>query len=95
MNINDLYALSKEIGPWTIEVRRALHRIPEAGFSEFKTQALIKDTLDKLGIPCETQRTWVVAEIHGGQPGPTVALRADMDALPVTEPAGSDFRSEH
>ena len=95
MNINDLYSQAKGIGPWTIEIRRALHRIPEAGFSEFKTQALIKDTLDRLGIPCETQRTWVVADIHGGQPGPTVALRADMDALPVTEPAGSAFRSEH
>ena len=42
MNINDLYSQAKGIGPWTIEIRRALHRIPEAGFSEFKTQALIK-----------------------------------------------------
>ena len=95
MNINDLYTQAKAIEAWTVEVRRALHRIPEEGFSEFKTQALVKDTLDQLGIPYETHRTWVVADIHGGQPGPTVALRADMDALPVTEPEGSPFRSEH
>jgi amidohydrolase len=48
-----------------------------------------------IGIPFETERTWIVADIHGGHPGPTVALRADMDALPVTEPQGCPFRSEH
>jgi amidohydrolase len=78
-----------------IETRRALHRIPEEGFSEFKTQALLMEKLTSMGIPFETERTWIVADIHGGRPGPTVALRADMDALPVTEPQGCPFRSEH
>ena len=95
MNINDLYAEAKKLEAWTIQTRRALHRIPEAGFSEFKTQALIVETLDKLGIPYKTERTWVVADIKGDAPGPTVALRADIDALPVTEPEGCAFRSEH
>lgn len=95
MNIHDLYASAKEIEGWIVEKRRALHRIPETGFSEFKTQALIMGVLDELGIPYTTERTWIIGTIEGGRPGPTVALRADMDALPVTEPQGCAFRSEH
>lgn len=95
MNVNDLYHTAQQIAPWLIETRRALHRIPENGFQEFKTQALLMDQLTALGIPFETHRTWIVADIRGGHPGPTVALRADMDALPVTEPQGCPFRSEH
>ena len=95
MNVNDLLEKARQIAPWMIETRRALHRIPEDGFSEFKTQALLMEKLTSMGIPFETERTWIVADIHGGHPGPTVALRADMDALPVTEPQGCPFRSEH
>ena len=95
MNVHDLLARAREIESWTIGLRRALHRIPEDGFCEFKTQALVVEALGALGIPCETERTWIVADIGGGHPGPTVALRAEMDALPVTEPEGCDFRSEH
>lgn len=95
MNIHDLYASAKEIEGWIVEKRRALHRIPERGFSEFKTQALLMGVLDELGIPYTTERTWIIGTIEGGRPGPTVALRADMDALPVTEPQGCAFRSEH
>ena len=95
MNIDDLYTQAKQIEAWTVELRRALHRIPEEGFAEYKTQALIIEKLNELGIPWQAQRTWVVADIVGGQPGPTVALRADSDALPVTEPEGCEFRSGH
>lgn len=95
MNIHDLYASAKEIEGWIVEKRRALHRIPETGFEEFKTQALIMGVLDELDIPYTTERTWIIGSIEGGRPGPTVALRADMDALPVTEPQGCAFRSEH
>ena len=95
MNIHDLYIMAQSIESWTIEQRRALHRIPEDGFSEHRTQAHIMQTLDALGVPYTAERTWIVADITGGQPGPLVALRADMDALPVTEPEGCDFRSEH
>lgn len=95
MNIHDLYAEAKQIEAWIVETRRALHRIPENGFSEFKTQAFIMRALDDLGIPYTTERTWVIGTIEGGRPGVTVALRADMDALPVTEPQGCPFRSEH
>jgi len=95
MNVNGLYHSAQQIAPWLVETRRALHRIPENGFQEFKTQALLMDRLTALDIPFETHRTWIVADIRGGHPGPTVALRADMDALPVTEPQGCPFRSEH
>ena len=95
MNVNDLFIEAQRISPWMVETRRALHRIPENGFSEFKTQALLTERLTAMGIPFEGERTWIVADIHGGRPGPTVALRADMDALPVTEPQGCPFRSEH
>lgn len=95
MNTQDLLRTAREHAPWTTEVRRALHRIPEGGFSEYKTQALIQLTLEALGIPYTAERTWLVATIQGGRPGPTVALRADMDALPVTEPLECGFRSGH
>lgn len=95
MDVNSLYDDAKALMPWTVEVRRALHRIPEPGFSEHRTQALILERLMEMAIPAETARTWVVADIEGKYPGPTVALRADMDALPLEEPEGCAFRSEH
>ena len=95
MTVNDLYDKAQQIAPWMVETRRALHRIPENGFQEFKTQALLMHQLTAMSIPFETHRTWIVADLHGAHPGPTVALRADMDALPVTEPQGCPFRSTH
>ena len=80
---------------WTVAMRRKLHRIPETGFAEFKTQRTIMDALDEIGIPYTTERTWVVGLIEGAHPGPTIGLRADIDALPLTEPEGCEFRSEH
>ncbi len=80
---------------WIISKRRALHRVPEKGFAEFKTQKIIMDALDEIGVPYQTERTWVIGLIEGALPGETVALRADIDALPLDEPEGLDFRSEH
>ena len=95
MNIQQLYAQAERMAPKLVETRRALHRIPERGFAEFKTQRCILDRLGALGIPCTTDRTWVIGEIVGAQPGPRVALRADMDALPIQEPEGCPFGSTH
>lgn len=95
MNLQTLYRRARELEPVLVETRRALHRIPETGFAEFKTQAFIQRQLAELGIPYTGERTWVIGTIRGGQPGPTIALRADMDALPITEPEGCAFRSEH
>ena len=80
---------------WIVNKRRALHRVPENGFAEFKTQKIIMDALDEIGVPYTTERTWVIGLIQGAHPGETVALRADMDALPLEEPEGLSFRSEH
>ena len=80
---------------WIIQMRRRLHRIPEKGFQEFKTQKAVMEALDEMGVPYTTERTWVIGLIEGELPGDTVGIRADMDALPVTEPEGCPFRSEH
>lgn len=95
MNDQLLKALVDAEKDWIISLRRKLHRIPENGFQEFKTQRVIMDTLDEIGIPYTTERTWVIGLIEGDHPGETVALRADMDALPLNEPEGCSFRSEH
>ena len=95
MNYESLKALADANFEWPVQLRRTLHRIPESGFQEFMTQKTICDTLDALGIPYTTHRTWVVGLIEGAKPGKTIALRADMDGLPVTEPLSCPFRSEH
>ena len=95
MNRKMLRKLVDESFEWAVEKRHALHRIPEEGFKEFKTQKAICEALDELGIPYTTERTWVVGLIEGALPGRTIALRAEMDALPVTEPKGLPYRSQH
>ncbi len=79
-----------------IATRRQLHRFPELGYREEKTSRLVCDRLRQLGISSRTgvARTGVVAEIAKGA-GKTVALRADMDALPITEATGLPFSSEN
>ena len=95
MEDRELRALVEAQKDWMVDIRRRLHRIPERGFAEVKTQQVIMETLDALGIPYTTERTWVVGVIEGALPGQVVALRADMDALPLEEPEGLPFRSEH
>lgn len=69
---------------WMKKVRREIHEHPELGYEEFKTSALIMRELDHLGVTFRwpVARTGVVAAIGSGSP-PFVALRADMDALPI------------
>ena len=84
------------ISPWIIEQRRWLHRHPEHGNKEFKTAEYLCQVLRELGMePRRLLDTAVVADLVGGKPGPIIGLRADMDALPVTEETGLDFASEH
>ena len=91
----ELKALVEKEKDWIIGMRRKLHRIPEKGFAEFKTQKAVTDALDEMGVKYTTERTWVIGLIEGELPGDTVGIRADMDALPLTEPEGCLFRSEH
>ena len=76
-------------------IREQIHRHPELGNQEFETAALVEKTLHSLGIG--TRRvtdTGIVGTLEGAYPGPVIALRADMDALPVEETSGADFSSE-
>ncbi|HEY8915637.1 MAG TPA: amidohydrolase [Chitinophaga sp.] len=75
--------------------RRQLHQHPELSNREYKTAAFVAAHLKKLGLDVQTGvgKTGVVAILKGGKPGPVVALRADMDALPVYERADLPFKS--
>jgi amidohydrolase len=78
--------------------RRYLHRHPELSFQERETAAFIADTLTGFGDDLEVERpaeNSVVAHLRTGRPGPVVALRADIDALPIEEQSGVDFASEN
>ena len=78
-----------------VELRRAIHRRPELGFEENETAALVERELDALGIGHRRiAKTGVVARIDGGVAGRFVALRADMDALPILEKTGLPYASE-
>jgi amidohydrolase len=77
------------------ELRRAIHRRPELGFEENETAALVERELDALGIAHRRiAKTGIVARIEGGAGGRVVALRADMDALPILEKTGLPYASE-
>ena len=81
-------AIAKELHPSIIEVRRDIHRNPELGFREKRTAALVADKLRALkfdDVRTGIGVTGVVGTLKGGRPGPVVAIRADMDALPVPE----------
>ena len=82
--------------PKLIGWRRDIHQHPELGDQETRTAKLVADHLRRLGLEVRTGvgRTGVVGILKGGKPGRTVALRADMDALPIQEPAGLPFASQ-
>lgn len=88
--------LAKSIEPKVIEWRRHFHQYPELSNREVKTSAKIAEHLKSLGIEVKTgvAHTGVVGLLKGGKPGPVIALRADMDALPVTERNGLPFASK-
>jgi amidohydrolase len=81
--------------PEVIEIRHQLHRNPELGNQEFETAALVASQLEELGMEVRTGIgiTGVIGVLEGGKPGPTVAVRADMDALPVVEDTDLPFKS--
>ena len=85
-----------KVVPAMIEIRHQIHQNPELSNREEKTAALIADFLRKLGLEVQTgvARHGVVALLKGGRPGPVVAVRADIDALPVTEQANLPFASK-
>lgn len=93
---HDLDDAFTSIEPKVIEWRRDIHQNPELGNREFRTAAKVADHLKALGlddVQTGVAHTGVVGTLKGGKPGPTIALRADMDALPVEEMTGLPFAS--
>lgn len=92
--VRQLLEEAKQIKNWIVDIRRELHQHPELAYEEVKTSALVRRHLDELQIPYRwpVAETGVVALIGSGR-GPCVALRADMDALPIEEEADVPFRS--
>ncbi|MEO6485715.1 MAG: amidohydrolase [Pyrinomonadaceae bacterium] len=84
-----------KIMPQVVEWRRFIHQHPELSNREVNTSKLVAEQLRKLGIEVRTgiAKTGVVGILKGGQPGPVIGLRADMDALPVTERVDVPFKS--
>jgi amidohydrolase len=90
--------LAENIYGWMLEIRHHLHAHPELSFEEHKTSAYIASKLDELGIPYITgiAGTGILARIEGqAGAGRCIALRADMDALPITEESDFEFISEN
>lgn len=88
--------LSEKYNDEVIELRRHFHQYPELSNREFKTAERIAEELRKLGLKPDTgiAKTGVVAVLEGGKPGPIIGLRADIDALPVTERTPIPFASK-
>ena len=91
---NEIKRIASEIRDDILVKRRYLHQHPELSFREFNTSAFIKKSLDELGVPwIPVADTGVIATLQGNKNGRTVALRADMDALPIREGTGLAFKS--
>ncbi|OGD12648.1 MAG: hypothetical protein A2W20_03000 [Candidatus Aminicenantes bacterium RBG_16_66_30] len=88
-------ALADQLAPDLIDIRRDIHAHPELGLQETRTSAIVADYFRKLGLEVRTgyAKTGVLGILKGGKPGPVVAMRGDMDALPITEETDLPFAS--
>jgi IAA-amino acid hydrolase len=92
----DLLSQAKTIEPWIVEIRRRLHQTPELLYELHETTKIVQSELEKLQISFQSgiAETGVVASIGNGN-GKCIALRADMDALPIHEEADVEFKSKN
>jgi amidohydrolase len=92
----EINAATEKVIAKLVEWRRHLHQYPELSNREFKTAEYVEKHLRALGLEVKTKvaKTGVVGILKGGQPGPVIGLRADMDALPVTERVALPFASK-
>ena len=92
---DEISAEAERLGDEVVAWRRDIHRNPELSNREFRTSAKVARHLESLGMEVQTgvAHTGVVGLLKGGKPGPVVALRADMDALPVVEQTGLPYAS--
>ena len=91
----EINAATEKVMPQVVEWRRFIHQHPELSNREFNTSKLVATELKRLGLEVRTgiAKTGVVGILKGGLPGPVIGLRADMDALPITERANVPFKS--
>ncbi len=89
-------AISPDIQQQLVSIRRDIHQHPELSWQESRTASKVCESLDGLGLPYRSQvgGTGVVADIAGQRDGPVIALRADLDALPIVEETGLPFSSQ-
>ncbi len=97
LHLSQLRSAIQSLQPRLVEWRRQLHQRPELGFKEHWTAEFISQKLREWGIDHQTgiAQTGIVATIAGGRPGPVLAIRADMDALPIQEENEVPYRSQH
>ena len=93
----DFFALAQSLESEMIARRRDFHRHPELGFQEIRTAGIVTNALNTLGLEVRAGvgKTGVVGLLEGDQPGPTILLRFDMDALPIVEMNQTDYVSEN
>ncbi len=93
--MNNFLEQAEELFPYTQSLRRDFHMHPELGFREVRTGGIVAKELEALGIEVTkgVGKTGVVGLLEGAKPGPTLLLRFDMDALPITEDTGAEYTS--
>jgi len=93
--MTDFLSQAQELFPYTQTLRRDFHMHPELGFREIRTGGIVARELEALGIEVTkgVGKTGVVGLLEGTKPGPTLLLRFDMDALPITEETGAEYAS--
>ncbi len=97
MEINNIKQIAEKYSSKVLEYRRYLHKHPELSFNEFKTSQYIIDFLEenKIKYTKGIAETGILAVIEGAKPGKTIALRADIDALPISEQNNCEYKSEN
>jgi len=88
---------AQDLFPYTQAMRRDFHKHPELGYNEIRTGGIVAKELETLGLEVTkgVGKTGVVGFLEGSKPGPTILLRFDMDALPITEETGAEYASEN
>src|SRR5512143_1723328 len=94
---NNFLQQAEELFPYAQSLRRDFHMHPELGFHEVRTGGIVAKELEALGLEVTkgVGKTGVVALMEGSKPGPTLLIRFDMDALPITEETGAAYTSQN
>ena len=95
--MNPFLKQAQELFPYTQAMRRDFHMHPELGYNEIRTGGIVAKELESLGLEVTkgVGKTGVVGFLEGSKPGPTILLRFDMDALPITEDTGAEYLSQN